>query len=54
MNTDLYLLFKFRANGAITPLVYIFLLQEYTNFLKIEDLPQTYSSQQSDMKQVHY
>ena len=52
--TDLYLVFKFRVHGALPPLVYMLLWQEYTNFLQIEGLPHTYSSQQSDMKQVHY
>jgi hypothetical protein len=50
LKTDLYLLFKFRVNGALTPLVFMLLCQEYTNFLKMKRLPQTYSSQQSDMK----
>jgi len=54
LTTDLYLVFKFRVHGALTPLVYMLLWQEYTNFLKIEGLSQTYSSQRSDMKQVHY
>jgi hypothetical protein len=54
LTSDLYLVFKFRVHGALTPLVYMLLWQKYTNFLKIEGLLQTYSSQQSDMKHVHY
>lgn len=54
LTTDLYLVVRVRVNGALTPLLYMLLWQEYTNFLKLDGLPQIYSSQQSDMKQVHY
>jgi hypothetical protein len=42
--TDLYLVVRLRVNGALTPLVYMLVWQEYTNFIKKEGLPQKYSS----------
>jgi len=42
--TDLCLVVRLRVNGALTPLVYMLVWQEYTNFIKMEGLPQKYSS----------